>query len=91
MRSREFRRFSRNSALREYFYGKVPHPLFPFSFDVPFAEIKIFKIGGILGMSKEVIAINITTHLGQYWVGVVRTGSSKFLLLLLWGSNLKWG
>ncbi len=49
VRSREFRRQSRNSALREYFYGKEPHPLFPFSFDVPFADVKIFKIGGRWG------------------------------------------
>lgn len=46
VRGREFRRTARNRAMREYFYGKEPKSLFPFSFDVAFAEIKIFKIGG---------------------------------------------
>lgn len=45
VRSREFRRASRLGATKEYFYGRGPHPLFPFSFDVSFASIKLFKIG----------------------------------------------
>lgn len=48
VRSRDFRRQSRNYAVREYFYGKEPRNLFPFSFDVPFAEVTIFKIGGTI-------------------------------------------
>ena len=46
MRSRDFRRRNREEAVREYFYGRKPHTLFPFSFEVPFAEVQIYKIGG---------------------------------------------
>ena len=30
----------------EYFYGRKPQTFFPFSYDVPFSEVKIYKIGG---------------------------------------------
>lgn len=46
VRSREFRRRTREEAVKEYFYGQKPHALFPFSFDVPFSDVKIYKIGG---------------------------------------------
>ena len=46
VRSREFRRRTREEAVKEYFYGRKPHTLFPFSFDVPFSDVKIYKIGG---------------------------------------------
>ncbi len=47
MRSREFRKKSRHLATKEYFYGKQSQKLFPFSFDVPFSEVQLFKIGGM--------------------------------------------
>ena len=35
-------------AVREYFYGKPGGTsYFPFSFDVPFSEVQIYKIGGV--------------------------------------------
>ena len=46
VRSREFRRESRNERLRSYFYGKKPHNFFPFSFDVALSDVEVFKIGG---------------------------------------------
>ena len=46
MRSRPFRRTSRDEVVREYFYGKKPQTFFPFSFEVPFSEVQIYKIGG---------------------------------------------
>lgn len=46
MRTREFRRRSRDEVVREYFYGKKPHTFFPFSFEVQFSEVQIYKIGG---------------------------------------------
>ena len=48
VRGQEYRKKSRHHAVREYFYGKKPQDFFPFSFDVTFAEIKIFKVGGIM-------------------------------------------
>ena len=46
-RSRVFRRAIRDNAVREYFYGKSGiNSLFPFSFDVKFSDVEIFKIGG---------------------------------------------
>jgi polyribonucleotide 5'-hydroxyl-kinase len=44
-RTREFRRRNREDAVREYFYGKRPHLLSPFSFEVAFSDIQICKIG----------------------------------------------
>ncbi len=46
VRSREFRKMSRHQATREYFYGKKSHRLFPFSFEVSFSDVQLFKIGG---------------------------------------------
>ena len=46
MRTREFRKKTREEVVREYFYGKNPHVLSPFSFDVSFSDVEIFKIGG---------------------------------------------
>ena len=47
-RSKFYRKESRKLAVKEYFYGMEggPGQLFPFSFDVLFSEVKIFKIGG---------------------------------------------
>lgn len=43
-RSQSARVESRDSRIREYFYGnKIP--LYPHSFDIKWSEIKIFKIG----------------------------------------------
>ena len=61
MRTREFRRRSRDEVVREYFYGKKPHTFFPFSFEVQFSEVQIYKIGAPavpdsalpIGMEKE--------------------------------------
>ena len=34
--------------MREYFYGKKgPNSFFPFSFDVRFSDIELYKIGGV--------------------------------------------
>ncbi len=46
VRDRQYRRENRENAVREYYYGPKSEPLFPFSFDVAFADVKIFKIGG---------------------------------------------
>ncbi|XP_058053652.1 protein CLP1 homolog [Anopheles bellator] len=43
-RTRSQRTESRDQRIREYFYGSKM-PLFPHSFDVKFADIKIFKVG----------------------------------------------
>lgn len=45
VRSQDFRRKTRHGAVREYFYGVEPRNIFPFSYDVPFASVKLFKIG----------------------------------------------
>jgi polyribonucleotide 5'-hydroxyl-kinase len=45
VRTREFRKKTREEAVREYFYGKKPHLLSPFSFDVSFSEVQVCKIG----------------------------------------------
>ncbi len=48
VRSREFRRRTRDEAIKEYFYGRKgsKNSIFPFSFDVPFSSVTIYKIGG---------------------------------------------
>ena len=47
-RSRTYRKESRKEAVREYFYGKRSGTsYFPYSFDVAFSEVQLFKIGGI--------------------------------------------
>ena len=48
VRSREFRKRHRDDVVREYFYGKKRfYSYFPFSFEVPFSQISIYKIGGM--------------------------------------------
>ena len=45
VRTQETRRSGRDDRVREYFYGSKGN-LYPHSFTVSFADIKIFKIGG---------------------------------------------
>ena len=51
VRSKEYRAESRNSRIRNYFYGSAEgnkneeSQFYPHSFDVPFNQLKIFKIG----------------------------------------------
>lgn len=46
-RSRAVRRATREEKIREYFYGKKgPLSYFPFTFDIKFSDLKIYKIGG---------------------------------------------
>ena len=48
VRSKEFRKKTRDEGVREYFYGKKGlNSYFPFNFEVSFSEVKIFKIGGL--------------------------------------------
>ncbi|KAG0421179.1 hypothetical protein HPB47_002942, partial [Ixodes persulcatus] len=44
-RTKSMRSEARDSRVREYFYG-LKTPLYPHSFDVKFADVKIYKIGG---------------------------------------------
>lgn len=44
-RSQKTRSETRDSRVREYFYGLPRTPLFPHSFDVRFSDVRIFKIG----------------------------------------------
>ena len=47
MRSRAVRRSIRNERIREYFYGKKGLlSFFPYTFDIKFSDIMIYKIGG---------------------------------------------
>lgn len=43
--SKNVRIKARDLRIKEYFYGTPKNPLYPHSFDVKFAEIKVFKIG----------------------------------------------
>lgn len=51
VRSRKYRNVSRNDQIREYFYGSrcrassAGTQFYPHSFDVPFSQLKIYKIG----------------------------------------------
>jgi len=46
-RSRTVRRATREEKIREYFYGKKgPLSYFPFTFDIKFSDLNIYKIGG---------------------------------------------
>ena len=45
VRTQETRRNTRDDKVRQYFYGPKGN-LYPHSFTVSFADIKIFKIGG---------------------------------------------
>ncbi|OTF71082.1 polyribonucleotide 5'-hydroxyl-kinase Clp1-like protein [Euroglyphus maynei] len=44
-RSREFRSEMRDQKIRSYFYGTTAKPLYPYSFDIPFAQFTAYKIG----------------------------------------------
>jgi polyribonucleotide 5'-hydroxyl-kinase len=44
-RNQQLRADTRDQRVKEYFYGSVRCPLYPHSFDVPFSDIKIYKIG----------------------------------------------
>nr|XP_027205740.1 protein CLP1 homolog [Dermatophagoides pteronyssinus] len=44
-RSREFRSEMRDQKIRSYFYGTETKPLYPYSFDIPFAQFTAYKIG----------------------------------------------
>ena len=47
MRSKSVRRSNRIERIHEYFYGKKgPLSFFPYTFDINFSDIKIYKIGG---------------------------------------------
>ncbi len=46
VRSREFRRENRERSVRQYFYGTKQNTLFPFSFEVEFSDVQIYKVGG---------------------------------------------
>ena len=47
MRSKSVRRSNRIERIHEYFYGKKGLlSFFPYTFDVKFSDIKIYKIGG---------------------------------------------
>ena len=67
MRSREFRRRTREEAVREYFYGKrgSKNALFPFSFEVPFSSVSIYKIGGKTYVHVFILSLHIN------FVGVI--------------------
>lgn len=43
-RSKELRHDTRDLRIKEYFYG-LRTPLYPFSFEVKFADLKLYKIG----------------------------------------------
>lgn len=45
MRSQEHRADMRDQRIRRYFYGTPSKPLYPFSFDIPFAQFTAYKIG----------------------------------------------
>jgi polyribonucleotide 5'-hydroxyl-kinase len=45
VRSQEMRRNVRDERIRSYFYGQQGN-LYPHSFEVKFADVKLFKIGG---------------------------------------------
>lgn len=47
VRSTETRRGARDDRVRNYFYG-IKGNFYPHSFEVRFADVKIFKIGGKL-------------------------------------------
>ena len=63
VRSTETRRSARDDRVRNYFYG-IKGNFYPHSFEVRFADIKIFKIGGklLLNTFKWLIIININNN-----------------------------
>lgn len=44
-RSKSTRSEARDQRIREYFYGTLKNPLYPHSFEVKWADVKIYKIG----------------------------------------------
>lgn len=44
-RARKYRIEARDARVRWYFYGSVKSGLYPYSFEVPFSQLKIYKIG----------------------------------------------
>ena len=47
VRSKSVRRANRIERIHEYFYGKKgPLSFFPYTFDINFSDVKIYKIGG---------------------------------------------
>ncbi|KAH8401390.1 hypothetical protein KR009_005104 [Drosophila setifemur] len=44
-RSKELRHESRDQRIKEYFYGNARNPFYPFSFEVKFQDLKLYKIG----------------------------------------------
>ncbi|KAH8384634.1 hypothetical protein KR093_003772 [Drosophila rubida] len=44
-RSKGLRHESREQRIKEYFYGNVRTPFYPFSFEVKFQDLRLFKIG----------------------------------------------
>ena len=63
VRSTETRRSARDDRVRNYFYG-IKGNFYPHSFEVRFADIKIFKIGGklLLNTFNWLIIININNN-----------------------------
>lgn len=44
-RSKELRHESREQRIKEYFYGNTRTPYYPFSFEVKFQDLRLYKIG----------------------------------------------
>ncbi|XP_033234869.1 protein CLP1 homolog isoform X2 [Drosophila pseudoobscura] len=44
-RSKELRHECRDQRIKEYFYGNARAPFYPFSFEVKFQELRLYKIG----------------------------------------------
>ncbi|KAL7737194.1 hypothetical protein ACLKA6_005387 [Drosophila palustris] len=44
-RSKGLRHESREQRIKEYFYGNIRAPFYPFSFEVKFQDLRLFKIG----------------------------------------------
>ena len=53
-RSQKLREKYRDSKIRQYFYG-VKTQLYPHTFEVPFNEIKLYKIGGEYSTFHQII------------------------------------
>ncbi|KAH8300698.1 hypothetical protein KR018_007485 [Drosophila ironensis] len=44
-RSKELRHEARDLRIKEYFYGNIRSPFYPFSFEVKFQDLRLYKIG----------------------------------------------
>lgn len=44
-RSKELRHEARDQRIKEYFYGNTRAPFYPFSFEVKFQDLRLYKIG----------------------------------------------